>query len=90
LKTEILREQKRVLVKRFFFILSLQVSMDLILVTFLHNHETISVTNRSRWRKPEKPCKKTGFTFMKKVRKPVAVSAGKWNEKKNDITYLNS
>jgi len=57
-------------------------------VTFLHNHETKSATNRSRWRKPEKPCKKTGFTFMKKVRKLVALCARKWNEKKNDIMYL--
>lgn len=30
--------------------------------TFLHTSDTKSTTNNSRWRKPEKPCKKTGFT----------------------------
>jgi hypothetical protein len=78
-------EQKSVLLKRVFFILTL----DSVTESFFHNHDMNRATNRSRWRKPDKPCKKTGFTLMKNVRKVMALCARKWKEKTNDILYLN-
>lgn len=93
MKAETHREQTRVLVKRVLLVFSLQLSLaPNPTVTFFHNHDTKSATKSSRCREPDKPCKKTGFTFRKEVGKSL-VAAGcvrKWNERKNDITYLKS